>query len=335
MDAREHLERELRGRLEHRHLAMTGSRPLSHATVAPSPAWEWPGLNELVAAGMLARLNELMGLGERLEVRDELCHPEAVATRSSSADAPIVLRRSYLETSNAIEIAATVAHEFAHGLGARGFVEENKAGDCSELAGILGDTCRRVLERKFRAWPDVWALLGVIAGLRLPPLEAYLKAAPLPVTIRGVAVEIGAVEPQRSDVWLLQLRPLGSLEAPLSRPATLFYDDKARHRAARVLATWPWRDGLAVAVDRVQDPPASSRGHKAACEVKAPSFKNKNSPRELWAWTGTGLFLRVPVPNSEGEQLMAVHQRRLRDLEMAGLAAWVRERKAARGTAKD
>ena len=335
MDARKQLEEELRGRLEQRHFAMTDSRPLTHANLAPATGWAWPGLNELTAAGMLARLNELCGLGERFEVRDELFSPDAVASRSSEAVAPIVIRRSYLETSNIIEIATVVAHEFGHSLGARRFVDERAAGNCSELAGILGETVRRVLERKLRAWPEAWALLGVIAGLRLPPLEAYLKAAPLPVTIKVVAVEIGAVEPQRSDVWLLQLRPLGSLEAPLSRPATLFYDDKARHRAARVLATWPWRDGLAVAVDRVQDPPASSRGHKAACEVKAPSFKNKNSPRELWAWTGTGLFLRVPVPNSEGEQLMAVHQRRLRDLEMAGLAAWVRERKAARGTAKD
>jgi hypothetical protein len=305
---------------------MTSSQPLTHANVAPSPAWTWPGLNELVAAGMLARLNELTGLGERLEVRDKLSHPEAVATRSSAADAPILIRRQYLEGSNAIAVASTVAHEFAHGLGARGLVDEKAAGDCSELAGILEDTVRRVLERKFRAWPEVWALLGVIAGLRLPPLETHLKAAPLPVTIRGVAVEVGAVEPQRSDVWLMQLRPLVPLEAPLSRPATLFYDDKARHRAARVLATWPWRDGLAVAVDRVQDPPAGSRGHKAACEVKAPSWAD--SPRALWAWTGTGLFLRAPVPRSEGDVLMAVHRRRLRDLEMAALAAWVRERKA-------
>jgi len=330
MDARGQLEEELRARLEHRHLAMTSSLPLSHANIAPSPAWAWPGLNELAASGMLARLNELTGLGERLEVRDELSHPEAVATRSSEADAPIVIRRRHLEGSNIIELATTVAHEFGHSLGARGFVDEAKAGDCSKLAGILGDTCRRVLERKFREWPDAWAVLTVIAGLRLPPLEAHLKAAPLPVTIKAVAVEVGAVSPQRSDVWLLQLQPLVPLEAPLSRPAVLFYDDKARHRAARVLATWPWRDGMAVAVDRVQDPPASSRGHKAACEVKAPSFKNKNSPRELWAWTGTGLFLRVPVPNSEGEQLMAVHRRRLQDLEMFALAEWVRERKAAK-----
>jgi len=328
MDAREQLERELRGRLEQRHFAMTDSRPLTHADLAPATAWAWPALNELIAAGMLARLNELTGLGERLEVQDKLFHPEAAASRSSEAVAPILIRRSYLETCNIIEIATVVAHEFGHSLGARRFVDERAAGNCSELAGILGETVRRVLERKLRAWPEAWALLGVIAGLRLPPLEAYLKAAPLPVTIKVVAVEIGAVEPQRSDVWLMQLRPLVSLEAPLCRPALLFFDDKERYRAARVLATWPWKDGLAVAVDRVQDPPAGSRGHKAACEVKAPSWQK--SPRALWGWTGTRLFLRAPVPRSEGELLMAVHRRRQQDLEMFALTAWLRDRKATK-----
>jgi len=323
MDARKQLEEELRGRLEQRHFAMTDSRPLTHANLAPATGWAWPGLNELTAAGMLARLNELCGLGERFEVRDELFSPDAVASRSSEAVAPIVIRRSYLETSNIIEIATVVAHEFGHSLGARRFVDERAAGNCSELAAILGDTVRRVLAYKLLAWPEAWALLGVIANLRLPPLEAYLKAAPLPVTIKVVAVEIGAVEPQRSDVWLMRLRPLVPLEAPLSRPATLFYDDKARYRAARVLASWPWGDGLAVAVDRTQDPPAGSRGHKAACEVKAPSWQK--SPRALWGWTGTRLFLRVPVPRSEGELLMGVYRRRLRDLEMVGLAAWLRD----------
>ena len=129
MDARKQLEEELRGRLEQRHYAMTDSRPLTHANLAPATAWAWPALNELIAAGMLARLNELTGLGERLEVRDKLFRPDAVASRSSEAVAPIVIRRSYLETSNIIEIAATVAHELGHSLGARRFVDEGAAGE--------------------------------------------------------------------------------------------------------------------------------------------------------------------------------------------------------------
>ena len=182
----------------------------------------WPYTHELLAFGVVQRLDALLGLDDAALIVTKL--DGALAGRND--EGIIAFSRQALtaivwEGRPSIEAVLFAAHEIGHALEQRGVLRQ--APGCAAprafakvIVGLLNDTATGPR--------TVWALLAALPNLRLPTeLAAKLQATQTePKTCRRIRAGVEDVRDGEAGVRLVGLRPATPLaRSQLSRPVRL------------------------------------------------------------------------------------------------------------------